>query len=74
MILITLGLCIFIGMCISLNLYGLFEDISYLTMGADKYFEWYKSSFISPKITIPYHIIALMILGYAIYKLFAYFK
>lgn len=74
MFLIIFGLCILLGIGICLNFYGLFEDILYLSMGADKYFEWYKNNFISPQKTIPYHIIMLLIMGYGIYKLYVFFK
>lgn len=62
------------GMSISSNITGLISDIMYLYMGADKYFEWYKNNFVSPKITIPIHIVMLIIVLYAVYKLIIFLK
>lgn len=62
------------GMSISSNITGLISDIMYLYMGADKYFEFYKNHFISPKITIPIHIVMLIIVLYAVYKLIIFLK
>lgn len=62
------------GMSISSNITGLISDIMYLYMGADKYFEFYKNHFISPKITIPIHIVMLIIVWYAVYKLIIFLK
>lgn len=62
------------GMSISSNITGLISDIMYLHMGADKYFEWYKNNFVSPKITIPIHIAMLIIVLYAVYKLIIFLK
>lgn len=62
------------GMSISSNITGLISDIMYLYMGADKYFEFYKNHFISPKITIPINIVMLIIVWYAVYKLIIFLK
>ncbi|WP_297636810.1 hypothetical protein [uncultured Clostridium sp.] len=62
------------GISISSNITGLISDIMYLHMGADKYFEFYKNHFISPKITIPIHIAMLIIVLYAVYKLIIFLK
>lgn len=65
---------VLIGVSIGVNLSGLFEDIMYLSMGQDKYFEWYRNNFIHPKTTMPIHIMMLIILGYGIYKLIMFLK
>ncbi|MGL4866090.1 MAG: hypothetical protein ACRC4T_23610 [Cetobacterium sp.] len=67
-------LFIIIGIGLGINLLGLFEDFLYLAMGPDKYFEWHKTNFISPKTTMPIHIIVILILFFGIYKLIIIFK
>ncbi|MHA4988030.1 hypothetical protein [Cetobacterium somerae] len=74
--LLMLGIIIsvLIGVSVGINLSGLFEDVMYLSMGQDKYFEWYRNNFIHPKTTIPIHIMMLIILSYGIYQLIMFLK
>lgn len=47
LLMLGIFISVLIGISIGTNLSGLFEDVMYLSMGQDKYFEWYRNNFIT---------------------------
>ena len=62
------GLEVFmLGLLFAFNFVGLAEDLQYVVMGKEKYFDYYREHFIAPYKTLPLHIIIIIIvLAYVI--------